>query len=232
MPKIRILVVDDSVVVRRMVSDVLATDPQLKSPELPLTGRLPSRRFPSSIRISSFLTWKCRNWMGSVHWWRSGKCCRPCRNHVQHPYRAGRGGHPRGAFQGCYGLCHQALQRRKCCTGVGMHSDATDSEGQSDLWPGLGVPPSSSLWPQPLPPRRPRRAWHCLVAKSESTLSLSVCPQADLTPLPVSFRPSRATSQSPWSSFNTCLPVFTRLLAERLAAKSQIGVEEGFRERS
>src|SRR5579862_4455723 len=40
MPKIRILVVDDSVVVRRMVSDVLGSDPQLEIAGTAANGKI------------------------------------------------------------------------------------------------------------------------------------------------------------------------------------------------
>ena len=46
MPKIRILVVDDSVVVRRMVSDVLASDPQLEVASTAANGRIALAKIP------------------------------------------------------------------------------------------------------------------------------------------------------------------------------------------
>src|SRR5208282_4142902 len=46
MPKIRILVVDDSVVVRRMVSDVLASDPQLEIAGTAANGRIALAKIP------------------------------------------------------------------------------------------------------------------------------------------------------------------------------------------
>src|SRR5208283_3151468 len=46
MPKIRILVVDDSVVVRRMVSDVLAADPQLEVAATAANGKIALAKIP------------------------------------------------------------------------------------------------------------------------------------------------------------------------------------------
>jgi two-component system, chemotaxis family, protein-glutamate methylesterase/glutaminase len=46
MPKIRILVVDDSVVVRRMVSDVLAADPQLEVAGTAANGKIALAKIP------------------------------------------------------------------------------------------------------------------------------------------------------------------------------------------
>ena len=46
MPKIRILVVDDSVVVRRMVSDVLAADPQLEIAGTAANGKIALAKIP------------------------------------------------------------------------------------------------------------------------------------------------------------------------------------------
>lgn len=46
MPKIRILVVDDSVVVRRMVSDVLASDPQLEIAGSAANGKIALAKIP------------------------------------------------------------------------------------------------------------------------------------------------------------------------------------------
>src|SRR5208282_6014823 len=46
MPKIRILVVDDSVVVRRMVSDVLASDPQLEVAGTAANGKIALAKIP------------------------------------------------------------------------------------------------------------------------------------------------------------------------------------------
>jgi two-component system chemotaxis response regulator CheB len=46
MPKIRILVVDDSVVVRRMVSDALASDPQLEIAGTAANGKIALAKIP------------------------------------------------------------------------------------------------------------------------------------------------------------------------------------------
>src|SRR5271157_5292030 len=46
MPKVRILIVDDSVVVRRMVSDVLATDPQLEVAGTAANGKIALAKIP------------------------------------------------------------------------------------------------------------------------------------------------------------------------------------------
>ncbi len=46
MPKIRILIVDDSVVVRRMVSDVLAAAPQLEVAGIAANGRIALAKIP------------------------------------------------------------------------------------------------------------------------------------------------------------------------------------------
>ncbi len=229
MPKIRILVVDDSVVVRRMVSDALASDPQLEIAGTAANGKIALAKIPQVNPDIVILDVEMPELDGHRHAGGDPQVATSsARHHVQHPYPAWRGSHPRCALQGCYGLCHQAFQRRKCRTGVGMHSDATDSEDQSDLWPCLGVTPSLLSGHNRRFQEASRRAWHLLVVRSESTLLPSECPRADPMPLPVSFQAFRATFPSPWSSFNTCLPSLPASWRSAWLRSRKYGVEEGY----
>ena len=62
MSKIRVLVVDDAVVVRRMVADLLAEDDAIEVVGTAPNGRIALPRSPSSIPIWSRSTWKCLRW--------------------------------------------------------------------------------------------------------------------------------------------------------------------------
>ena len=52
MTKIRVLTVDDSVVIRRLLSDILTQDPDIEVAGYATNGRLRWRRYRKSTRIS------------------------------------------------------------------------------------------------------------------------------------------------------------------------------------
>ena len=64
MEKIRVLVVDDSLVVRRVVTEELAAQADIEVAGSASTGGSRSTKWPSSIPIWSFSISKCRRWTG------------------------------------------------------------------------------------------------------------------------------------------------------------------------
>ncbi len=228
MPKIRILVVDDSVVVRRMVSDALAADPQLEiagtaangkialakipqvnpdivildveMPELDGIGTLVGiRKLLPALPVIMYSTLTQRGAEATLDALSKGAT-----DYVTKPSNVG------SAAQGLECIRTQLIPKIK-----------------GDLWPRLGGRRSPSFRPQPCSPRRPSRSLASprreeridIVAIGVSTggpNALAVLMPSFPRDFPV---PVVIVQHMP--------PVFTRLLAERLAAKSQIGVEEG-----
>jgi two-component system chemotaxis response regulator CheB len=227
MPKIRILVVDDSVVVRRMVSDVLATDPQLEVAGTAANGKIALAKIPQvnpdivildvempeldglgtlveirkslpSLPVIMYSTLTQRGAEATLD-----ALSRGATDYVTKPSNVG------SAAQGLERIRTQLIPKIKAiCARI------------------LGFPASSLLTAtvaaKTTPPRLafPHREERIdIVAIGVSTggpnalaLLLPTLPR-DL-PVPVVI-----VQHMP--------PVFTRLLAERLAAKSHIGVEEG-----
>ena len=204
MPKIRILVVDDSVVVRRMVSDVLASDPQLEiagtaangkialakipqvnpdivildveMPELDGIGTLVGiRKLLPTLPVIMYSTLTQRGAEATLDALSKGAT-----DYVTKPSNVG------SAAQGLECIRTQLIPKIKAICGR-----------------VLGFPPSLP-WSATVASKRASRVWHSLVAKSESTLWPSVFPRGDPMPLPSSCHPFRATSLCPWSSFSTC----------------------------
>ena len=63
MKRIRVLIVDDAVVVRRMVSDVLAADPGIEVVGTAANGRIGLQKIPQGTPTSSRSTSRCRSSM-------------------------------------------------------------------------------------------------------------------------------------------------------------------------
>ena len=206
MPKIRILVVDDSVVVRRMVSDALAADPQLEVAGTAANGKIALAKIPQvnpdivildvempeldgigtlvgirkslpALPVIMYSTLTQRGAEATLDALSKGAT-----DYVTKPSNVG------SAAQGLECIRTQLIPKIKAICGR-----------------ILGVIPPFPSGRTQLLPRRSRHAWHSLAVKSESTLLPSVCPRAGPMPLPFSFQPFRATFPSPWSSFNTCL---------------------------
>ncbi len=227
MPKIRILVVDDSVVVRRMVSDVLAGDPQLEVAGIAANGRIALAKIPqvnpdivildvempeldgigTLVEIRKSLP-KLPVIMYSTLTQRGAEATlealsRGATDYVTKPSNVG------SAAQGLECIRTQLIPKIKAICG-GTVGVANPSPLGATIFP-------KTLLPRMAFPRREERI--DMVAIGVSTGGPNAL--ANLIPtlprdLPV---PMVIVQHMP--------PVFTRLLAERLAAKSQIGVEEG-----
>ena len=228
MPKIRILVVDDSVVVRRMVSDALASDPQLEIAGTAANGKIALAKIPQvnpdivildvempeldgigtlvgirkslpALPVIMYSTLTQRGAEATLEALSKGAT-----DYVTKPSNVG------SAAQGLECIRTQLIPKIKAICGRVL---------------GLPVPSplAATVASKTLPPRLafPRREERIdIVAIGVSTGGPNAL--ASLIPtfprdLPV---PVVIVQHMP--------PVFTRLLAERLAAKSQIGVEEGY----
>jgi two-component system chemotaxis response regulator CheB len=227
MPKIRILVVDDSVVVRRMVSDALAADPQLEiagtaangkialaklpqvnpdivildveMPELDGLGTLVGiRKLLPALPVIMYSTLTQRGAEATLDALSKGAT-----DYVTKPSNVG------SVAQGLECIRTQLIPKIKAIC------------GRAAGIPNL-LPPAAGITPKAIPPgiAIPRREERIdIVAIGISTggpNALAVLMPSFPRDFPV---PVVIVQHMP--------PVFTRLLAERLAAKSQIGVEEG-----
>ncbi len=227
MPKIRILVVDDSVVVRRMVSDALAADPQLEVAGAAANGKIALAKIPQvnpdvvildvempeldgigtlveirkslpALPVIMYSTLTERGAEATLEALSKGAT-----DYVTKPSNVG------SAAQGLECIRTQLIPKIKaiCSRALGLSLPTSLAEAVA----------SKALPPHPAFPRREERI--DIVAIGVSTggpnalTSLIPTFPRDL-PVPVVI-----VQHMP--------PVFTRLLAERLAAKSQIGVEEG-----
>ena len=228
MPKIRILVVDDSVVVRRMVSDALASDPQLEVAATAANGKIALAKIPQvnpdivildvempeldgigtlveirksvpALPVIMYSTLTQRGAEATLEALSKGAT-----DYVTKPSNVG------SAAQGLECIRTQLIPKIKAICGrlLGF-----------PLPSPLTATVASKMLPPRLPfPRREERI--DIVAIGVSTGGPNAL--ASLIPtlprdLPV---PVVIVQHMP--------PVFTRLLAERLAAKSQINVEEGY----
>jgi two-component system, chemotaxis family, protein-glutamate methylesterase/glutaminase len=228
MPKIRILVVDDSVVVRRMVSDVLVADPELEiagtaangkialakipqvnpdivildveMPELDGLGTLVGiRKLLPNLPVIMYSTLTQRGAEATLEALSKGAS-----DYVTKPSNVG------SAAQGLERIRTELIPKIKALCG---------------RMPGLAFPSpavasTSSLAVRPRPAIAHREDRIDIVAIGISTGGPNAL--ASLMPtFPRDFPvPVVIVQHMP--------PVFTRLLAERLAAKSQISVEEGY----
>jgi two-component system chemotaxis response regulator CheB len=227
MPKIRILIVDDSVVVRRMVSDALASDPQLEvvgaaanrkialakipqvnpdivildveMPELDGIGTLVEiRKLLPRLPVIMYSTLTQRGAEATLE-----ALSRGATDYVTKPSNVG------SAAQGLECIRTQLIPKIKAICGRTL--------GVATFFPLAATVIPKTLLPRLALPHREERI--DIVAIGVSTGGPNAL--ADLIPtlpreLPV---PLVIVQHMP--------PVFTCLLAERLAAKSQIGVEEG-----
>jgi len=227
MPKIRILIVDDSVVVRRMVSDVLAADPQLEVAGIAANGRIALAKIPQvnpdivildvempeldgigtlveirkslpRLPVIMYSTLTQRGAEATLEALSQGAT-----DYVTKPSNVG------SAAQGLECIRTQLIPKIKAICGRTL--------GVATLSP-LAATVFPKTLPRPLAfPRREERI--DIVAIGVSTggpNALAILIPTLPCDLPV---PVVVVQHMP--------PVFTRLLAERLAAKSQIGVEEG-----
>ena len=227
MPKIRILVVDDSVVVRRMVSDALAADPQLEIAGTAANGKIALAKIPQvnpdivildvempeldgigtlvgirkslpHLPVIMYSTLTQRGAEATLEALSKGAT-----DYVTKPSNVG------SAAQGLECIRTQLIPKIKAICGRVL---------------GLPLPSPQATFvaPKTLPSRLtfPLREERIdIVAIGVSTggpnaLALLIPTFPRDLPVPVVI-----VQHMP--------PVFTRLLAERLAAKSQIGVEEG-----
>ncbi len=228
MPKIRILVVDDSVVVRRMVSDALASDPQLEIAGTAANGKIALAKIPQvnpdivildvempeldgigtlvgirkslpALPVIMYSTLTQRGAEATLDALSKGAT-----DYVTKPSNVG------SAAQGLECIRTQLIPKIKaiCVRTLGI-----------PLFSPLAANVASKMTPPLLaPPRREERI--DIVAIGVSTggpNALAILMPTFPRDFPV---PVVIVQHMP--------PVFTRLLAERLAAKSQISVEEGY----
>jgi two-component system, chemotaxis family, protein-glutamate methylesterase/glutaminase len=228
MPKIRILVVDDSVVVRRMVSDVLKADPQLEVAGTAANGKIALAKIPQvnpdmvildvempelngietlvgirkvlpKLPVIMYSTLTQRGAEATLEALSQGAT-----DYVTKPSNVG------SASQGLECIRTELIPKIKAICGRAL--------GLADFSP-VATPLARKMPPPRLAlPRREMRI--DIVAIGVSTGGPNAL--ATLIPsLPGDFPvPVVIVQHMP--------PVFTRLLAERLAAKSQIAVEEGY----
>ena len=228
MPKIRILVVDDSVVVRRMVSDVLASDPQLEiagaaangkialakipqvnpdivildveMPELDGIGTLVGiRKLLPKLPVIMYSTLTERGAEATLEALSKGAT-----DYVTKPSNVG------SAAQGLERIRTELIPKIK---GICSHI-----LGSCLPTAAPATPISKAISPRLALPHREERI--DIVAIGVSTGG----PNALAVLMPIFPRDFPV----PMVIVQHMPPVFTRLLAERLAAKSQISIKEGF----
>jgi two-component system chemotaxis response regulator CheB len=228
MPKIRILVVDDSVVVRRMVSDALAADPQLEIAGTAANGKIALAKIPQVNPDIVILDVEMPelDGIGTLVAIRKSLPALPVIMYSTLTQR--------GAEATLEALSKGATDYVTKPSNVGSAAQALECI-RTQLVPKIkafccrvsGFPPacalaatgaSQNLTPRLPLPRREERI--DIVAIGVSTGGPNAL--ASLIPtLPRDFPvPMVIVQHMP--------PVFTRLLAERLAAKSQIDVQEGY----
>jgi two-component system, chemotaxis family, protein-glutamate methylesterase/glutaminase len=227
MPKIRVLVVDDSVVVRRMVSDVLASDPQIEVAGAAANGKIALAKIPQinpdivildvempeldglgtlvgirkslpELPVIMYSTLTERGAEATLDALSKGAT-----DYVTKPSNVG------SAAQGLECIRTQLIPKIKaiCSRTLGISFPSLPSAS----------PALTTISPRLAPPRREERI--DIVAVGISTggpNALAVLMPTFPRDFPV---PMVIVQHMP--------PVFTRLLADRLAAKSQIGVKEG-----
>jgi two-component system chemotaxis response regulator CheB len=228
MPKVRILVVDDSVVVRRMVSDVLASDAQLEIAGTAANGKIALAKIPQvnpdivildvempeldglgtlveirkslpALPVIMYSTLTQRGAEATLEALSKGAT-----DYVTKPSNVG------SAAQALECIRTQLIPKIKaiCVRVLGFHPSSPLAAALA----AMTIPPPLAI------PRREERI--DIVAIGISTggpNALAILIPSFPRDLPV---PVVIVQHMP--------PVFTRLLAERLAAKSQIGVEEGY----
>ena len=229
MPKVRILVVDDSVVVRRMVSDVLASDPQLEVAGTAANGKIALAKIPQVNPDIVILDVEMPelDGLGTLVEIRKSLPALPVIMYSTLTQR--------GAEATLEALSKGATDYVTKPSNVGSAAQALECI-RTQLIPKiraicirvLGFQPSSLLPASvavkaAIPPRSAflrREERIDIVAIGVSTGG----PNALATLMPTFPRDFPV----PLVIVQHMPPVFTRLLAERLAAKSQIGVEEGY----
>ena len=227
MPKIRILVVDDSVVVRRMVSDALAADPQLEIAGTAANGKIALAKIPQVNPDIVILDVEMPelDGIGTLVGIRKSLPTLPVIMYSSLTER--------GAEATLEALSKGATDYVTKPSNVGSAAQGLECirtqlipkiKGICGRFLGLPLPSplAATVASKTLPPRLafPRREERIdIVAVGVSTGGPNAL--ASLVPtFPRDFPvPLVIVQHMP--------PVFTRLLAERLAAKSQIGVEEG-----
>jgi two-component system chemotaxis response regulator CheB len=228
MPKIRILVVDDSVVVRRMVSDALSADPQLEVVGAAANGKIALAKIPQVNPDIIILDVEMPELDGLATLERIRKSL-PALPVIMYSTLT-----RRGAEATLDALAKGATDYVTKPSNVGSAAQAVECI-RTQLIPkikaicgrAVGVEPPSALL---VPAASTPSSWRAVTPRREERIDIVAIgvstggpnALADLIPtlprdLPV---PVVIVQHMP--------PVFTRLLAERLAAKSRIGVGEGY----
>ena len=66
MTKIKVLIVDDSAVMRQLLKEILSSDPSIEVVATLSIRSRPVKRFRDCSPMCSRWTWKCPAWMGSL----------------------------------------------------------------------------------------------------------------------------------------------------------------------
>ena len=130
MAPIRILVVDDSAVIRKVLSDTLAEDRALEVVGTASDGRIALAKIPLLKPDLITLDVEMPVMDGLETLAAIRKFYPNCRDHVQHAHRARGGGDPRCAGAGSVRLCHQTEQHRQSRGCHRAHSHRTDPQDQ------------------------------------------------------------------------------------------------------
>ncbi len=209
--RIRVLVVDDSVVIRRLVTEALAADPEIEVVGIAQNGQIALDKVaelkPDAVTMDIEMPDHERH----------RRRARPAPQQppaagrdVLHAHRAGRVGHPGRARRRRQRLRHQAVERRQLRREPGEHPRAADPEAQGA---GRGPPggrPRTGRRRRPRTGPQQRTGPFSVLAIGSSTGgpdALAAVLPALPADLPV---PVLVVQHMP--------PVFTRLLAERLDA--------------
>jgi two-component system chemotaxis response regulator CheB len=228
MPKIRILVVDDSVVVRRMVSDALSADPLLEVVGAAANGKIALAKIPQVNPDIVILDVEMPEMDGLETLGRLRQAL-PSLPVIMYSTLT-----QRGAEATLDALAKGATDYVTKPSNVGSAAQALECI-RTQLIPKIkaicGGPLGAQLPPALLVPRAPRPIRQLpVIPRPEDRIDIVAIgvstggpnALAALIPtLPQDFPvPLVIVQHMP--------PIFTRLLAERLAAKSEIGVEEGY----
>jgi len=227
MPKIRIMVVDDSVVVRRMVSDVLAADPQLEIAGTAANGKIALAKIPQINPDIVILDVEMPELNGISTLVEIRKSL-PALPVIMYSTLT-----QRGAEATLEALSQGATDYVTKPSNVGSAAQGLECI-RTQLIPKIKAICVRVLGTPPLSP--PAVLAACKETPPRLALSLHE-ERIDIVAIGVSTGGPNALTRLipsfphdfpvPIVIVQHMPPVFTRLLAERLAAKSQIGVEEG-----
>ena len=226
MNPIRVMVVDDSVVVRKIVTDVLSADPDIEVVGTAVNGKIAVGKLeqlkPDLVTMD--IEMPEMNGIEAVRAIRGGRAAAQPRadRHVQHADRARCLRHPGRAVGRRERVRDQAGQRRQRQPVDGERPRAADPQDQgAHRAPGHRGPGPAAL-PRPAAARRPA---HRTAARSPPSWSSAPPPVAPRR-WPASCRCCRRRLPVPVLVVQHMPPVFTRQFAQRLDRLSPLRVVE------